>query len=85
MLRLRSPNGRALLRATHKNDLFKLHGYEPKKYYFQAVSNSSWADRHAGAMLRELGEVCDDYLEGDSAVGEYLRRIALGEVAEGEE
>ena len=174
MLKLQSPNGRALLRATNKNDLFKLHSYklkksissdyDLKKYYFQAVSNSSWAnygylvaheisdqlheeierlnqsfgigvialaanpfesevlyparyrpidyktvdklckinpdfdrfietvektlsatDRYAAAMLRELGEVCDDYLEGDRAVTTYLEKIGLGEVAEASE
>lgn len=53
-LTLRNSHGQNLLRATNKADVFKLFSYEIKKeintdydlkkYYFQAVSNSSWAN-----------------------------------------
>lgn len=52
--KLQSTSGQNLLKITNKNDLFKLYSYEIKKeintdyelkkYYFQAVSNSSWAN-----------------------------------------
>lgn len=51
---LQSKSSQNLLKVTNKNDLFKLYSYELKKeinsdyelkkYYFQAVSNSSWAN-----------------------------------------
>jgi len=54
LLKLRSSSSQKLLKVTNKNDLFKLYSYELKreinsdydlkKYFFQAVSNSSWAN-----------------------------------------
>lgn len=51
---LTNTNSRALMKATNKSDSFELisyelkktinSDYELKKYYFQAVSNSSWAN-----------------------------------------
>ena len=53
-LKLQSKSSQNLLKITNKNDLFKIYSYEIKKeinsdydlkkYYFQAVSNSSWAN-----------------------------------------
>ena len=54
LLKLQSTSSQNLLKVTNKNDLFKLYSYELKreinsdydlkKYFFQAVSNSSWAN-----------------------------------------
>jgi len=163
LLKLQSDSSQSLLKATNKNDLFKLYSYELKreinsdydlkKFYFQAVSNSSWAnfgylvayeistslhdeierlnqsfgigvieissnlfeseilypakyrkidfktvdklckinkdfdafievvekiisveDKYANSVKKELAELCDDFLNTDSEVTDYLRK-----------